>query len=67
MCIFQAPLEMAVQGRLAESLRKIPLFASIHENKPWSKLDLLGNLAEYEKVNISLLALLYIYIYIYIY
>jgi cAMP-dependent protein kinase regulator len=45
----KAPLEMAVQGRVADALSKVPLFASIHENKPWSKLDLLGNLAEYRK------------------
>ena len=44
------PFTQVVQARTATTLRNLPLFASVHENKPWSKLDLLGELAEYTKV-----------------
>eukprot|EP00002_Diphylleia_rotans_P013414 TRINITY_DN2626_c0_g1_i1.p1 TRINITY_DN2626_c0_g1~~TRINITY_DN2626_c0_g1_i1.p1 ORF type:complete len:429 (+),score=96.54 TRINITY_DN2626_c0_g1_i1:50-1336(+) len=41
-------LQLLIERRTANSLKKIPLFEGILENKPWSKLDLLGALFTFE-------------------
>lgn len=38
-----------VSARTAERLKRIPFFKRINENKPWSKLDLLGGLFVFEE------------------
>ena len=38
-----------VEARTAERLRAIPFFSSVRENRPWSKLDLLGSMLTFEE------------------
>ena len=38
-----------VEARTAERLRAIPFFSSVRENRPWSKLDLLGSMLQFEE------------------
>ena len=37
-----AVLDGIIQDRMAFSLANVPVFAFVHENKPWSKLELLA-------------------------
>eukprot|EP01137_Pigoraptor_chileana_P024711 Opistho-2@93063 len=46
---FRGAIEQMVSQRTAERLRHIPFFASVKENKPWSKLGLLGGLFVFEE------------------
>jgi len=41
--------ENRIFSRTSDRLRQIPFFSHMHENKPWSKLDLLGTLFEFEE------------------
>jgi CRP-like cAMP-binding protein len=44
------PIESAIQTRTLEALKNIPLFRDeIVENKPWSKLELLATMFDYEQ------------------
>ena len=47
------PLERDVrdraEARTAERLKQIPFFSSVRENRPWSKMDLLGSMLEFEE------------------
>eukprot|EP00004_Rigifila_ramosa_P019200 TRINITY_DN4850_c0_g1_i1.p1 TRINITY_DN4850_c0_g1~~TRINITY_DN4850_c0_g1_i1.p1 ORF type:complete len:596 (-),score=173.47 TRINITY_DN4850_c0_g1_i1:111-1811(-) len=43
-------VEILRQTRTANSLSKIPLFSDVIENKPWSKLSMLGGLFVYVQV-----------------
>lgn len=36
--------------RTAERMQHIPFFANVKENKPWSKLGLLGGMFQFEEV-----------------
>ena len=38
-----------VEARTAERLRAIPFFSSVRENRPWSKMDLLGSMLHFEE------------------
>ena len=38
-----------VEARTAERLRAIPFFSAVRENRPWSKMDLLGSMLQYEE------------------
>lgn len=38
-----------VENRTANSLKTIPIFQDLKENKPWNKLELLATLFKYEK------------------
>lgn len=42
------PFEALVTHRTANTLRKFSFFANIKENRPWSKLELLASLMQYE-------------------
>lgn len=43
-------MKTRIEARTAEYLRKVPFFDGIVENKPWSKLDLLGSLFVFEEM-----------------
>ena len=47
------PLERDVreraEARSADRLKQIPFFSSVRENRPWSKMDLLGSMLEFEE------------------
>ena len=47
------PLERDVrdraEARSADRLKEIPFFSSVRENRPWSKMDLLGSMLEFEE------------------
>jgi CRP-like cAMP-binding protein len=45
----KATIENRVGMRVADRLKTIPFFAGIKENKPWSKLGLLGTLFQFEE------------------
>ena len=51
------PLERDVreraEARTAERLKQIPFFSSVRENRPWSKMDLLGSMLEFEEFDSS--------------
>ena len=38
-----------VEARTAERLRAIPFFSAVRENRPWSKMDLLGSMLQFEE------------------
>lgn len=42
-------LRERISVRTADRLKKIPFFTAVRENKPWSKLDLLGGLFTFEE------------------
>lgn len=45
----RAPIEHLVSVRTAHSLKELPFFKAVLENKPWNKLEILAGLFRYEE------------------